>query len=121
MGLSFDPEKFSGAWFFQTASLLEGEIKRDHGISGTEVFLLVDLEEMIKDSCMKGFAKVLCFLLSHFSEWAILRRKYEDACHIFPYLTNKKLDKESGSLYNKYACISTSLSDLILKHSGSFN
>lgn len=32
--------------FVQTTSLLEGEIKHDHGISGTEVFLLVDLEEM---------------------------------------------------------------------------
>lgn len=44
--LNFHSEKFSGAKLFQRTSLIKGEIKHDCGVSGNEVFLLVDLEEM---------------------------------------------------------------------------
>lgn len=69
--LNFDPEKFSGAQLFQTASLLEGEIKHDHGISGTKVFLLVDLEEVKRTPVGRSLPK---FFVSHF--FIFLHRQY---------------------------------------------
>lgn len=62
-GLNFDPEKFSSVKFFQTTSLLEGEIKHGHGVSGTEVFLLMDLEEMRRTPVWRGLPM---YLVSYF-------------------------------------------------------
>lgn len=109
-------QKSSVVLSFTKHYYLKGEIKHDHGISGTEVFLLVDLEEM-STPVWRGLpvyfsSYFLIFLIFR----TILRRKHEDACHVFHYLKNRKIDRESGSLYNKYVCIRTSLSAWILKH-----
>lgn len=59
---------------------------------------------------MKGFEGVSIYFLLFLILRTILRRKHEGVCCLFHYLKNKKV-RESGSLYNKYVCIRTSLSD----------